>query len=327
MIFLKIRGIYTTALTRLVLDLGYGIAEPSREICERFKVPQNNVDGDISIRDRDDGQGIWVSGNEGPLEELIGRFGKVLLDMVVRRDPVPVDGVSSEPGTVAWGVEFPGAAKAFLDTQRARVLPTMRGHHRLRIVASDNLDQIERQIGESPHRRDKLEREFMDRSIYKPLQKNGVLGLVHVKPEGEVIALREGEIVSRKTDSLVIKRQFQGGRYDGLDLPIQSGDYGITEITPGAWFLRHRYFTKRGEFKGEYINVNTPIELYPDHIRYVDLHVDVVKRKGETPRIIDEDQLESITKEGFISPRLREKATNVSRKLLARIIHERFRQE
>jgi len=314
---IKVRGIYTTALTQLFLDMGCEIVQPSREICERFQIPGNEVDEDVSIQDRDDRQGVRVFGEETLTEELIHRLWEVLLDMVVRRQHAePDDSAGATREGIIYEIEFPGATKAVLDCMRARVLPTLMNHHRLRIIASDYLDLIEREIERAPHKQVKLEHELKDRFVYQPLRRQGLVRFEHVKPEGEALKLREGEIVSLESDKLVIERHFHMGRYDGLDLPIESGDYGITEVTQGSWFLRHRYFSKVGELRGEYYNVNTPIELYPDHIRYVDLHVDVVRRGKEAPKIIDQEKLESITRNGLISPRLQEKAIEVSYYLL-----------
>jgi hypothetical protein len=306
---LKIRGIYATALTQLVLDLGYRLVQPSTEIVERFEIPTNCAEEDIAIVDRNDKQGIRVSGRRLLLEELIQRLWEVLLDMVVRRESIAEE-------RAAFDIEFPGTSKTILDSLRARVFPTLRDHHRLRIIASDYLDLIERQIERTPHRKEKLERELMERFIFQPLRKQGILQVEHVKPEGETLRLREGEIVSIEGGKLILRRQFQKGRYDGLNLPIESGDYGISEVITDAWSLRHRYFSEGGELKGEYWNVNTPVELYPDRIRYVDLHVDVVRRTKEAPRAIDRKKLESLTRKGLISSRCRKKAMEVADHLL-----------
>lgn len=314
--YLKIRGIYTTALTRLFLDMDYGIAQPSQEIRERFQIPGNKANEDISIRERDDRQGIQIFGRRALVEGVVHRLWETLLDMVVWRESTPEGCTGSEEEQVVFDIEFPGATKAVLDGLRARVLPTMRNHHRLRIIASEYLDLIEREVERAPHRQNRLEREFMNRFLYQPLKKHGMVLLEHVKPEGEILKLREGEIVSLGEGKLIVRRLFQQGRYDGLDLAIEPGDYGITEVIEDAWSLRHRYFSKGGELRGEYSNINTPIELYPDRIRYVDLHVDVVRRGKEAPKIIDQEKLESITRKGLISHRLQKKAIEVSRHLL-----------
>ena len=318
---LKIRGIYTTALIRLFLDMGYGIAQPSVEMCERFRIPQDETVSDISIVDRKDRQGIRVSGTDIAVEALTHRLWDTLLDPVVRPEPG-----SSKPGTdemITVDVEFPGASKASLDHLRNRVVPTLPGHHRLRIIASDDLDRAEADLERKPDLGESLERGLAERWILQPLRKQGVVELEHVKPEGEVLKLREGEILSLEEGKLILRREFQGGYYDGLDLPIEPGDYGITEAELGGWTLRHRYLAKGGALKGEYWNVNTPVELYADRLRYVDLHVDVLRRRGEPPRIIDQSKLESSTRKGLISPRLQHKALDVASRLLKQMARSR----
>ncbi|NIQ38774.1 MAG: DUF402 domain-containing protein [Proteobacteria bacterium] len=314
--YLKIRGIYTTALTRLTLDMEYGIAQPSHEIRERFQIPEQEGTGDMSIIDRDDKQGVRVAGKRALVEELIDRLWRILIDMVVRRELAHDDRNSIREEEVAFDLEFPGAAKAVLDHLRGRVLPTLTNHHRLRIISSHYVDLLEGNIEKAPHRGADVERELMDRLVFQPLRKYEVVRIEHVKPDGTVLNLREGEIVLLEEDTLILKRHFQQGRYDGLDFPIEPGDYGITEVKANAWFLRHRYFAKGGTLKGEYGNVNTPVEFYPDRIRYVDLHVDVVRKGKDAPKIIDQEELESITTNGLISDGLKEKALEVSHQLL-----------
>jgi hypothetical protein len=186
-------------------------------------------------------------------------------------------------------------------------------HHRLRIIASDLLDLAEQEIERAPFRKGRVERDLMERVLYLPMRKNGWVGFEHVKPEGETLKLREGEILSMESGKLILRRQFHSGRYDGLGLEIQPTDYGITEVVDGAWSLKHRYFSERGTLKGEYVNISTPIELYPDRVRYVDLHVDVVRKEGKEAKTIDQDKLDSITQKGFISRKLRDKAMEVAK--------------
>ena len=325
---IKIRGIYATALTRLLLDLGYGLVQPSEEIRDRFPMPDSEAKEDVSIVDRDDHQGVLIGGEKQAVEDLIGSLWGALVDMVVRetRD-LEISRRSKDEETACFDVEFPGASKATLDEFRGRVIPTLTHHHRLRITASSDLDVVERQIEKTPPQKDKLERELMRRLVLRPLKKEGLIRIDHVKPEGQTLRFRQGEILSLEPDTLIMRRRFQTGRYDGLNLPIEPGDYGITEVPLGGWWVKHAYFTRKGTLKGQYWNVNTPVELYPDRIRYVDLHVDVIKRVNEPPRIIDTERLESAVAKGLISPRLRRKALEVAQRLADEFGAEPFASE
>ncbi len=68
---LKIRGIYATALTRLLRDLGYVIADPSPEIQERIPLVLRPEGPEILIQDREDHQGIRNRGRFGRIERGI----------------------------------------------------------------------------------------------------------------------------------------------------------------------------------------------------------------------------------------------------------------
>jgi hypothetical protein len=290
---------------------------------ERFRIPINDKAPDISITDRENGQGVRLAGQKNLAEASIRLLWETLLDMVVRRDVSPEDPAERDRDRVIYDLEFPGASKTALDGLRARVRPTLTNHHRLRIIASDHLDLIEQRIERTPHNRNRLEFDLMERVVYQPLRKHGRVRFEHVKPEGQTATLREGEIISLEASKLTLKRRFHTGRYDGLDLAIEHGDYAITEVLPDRWYLSHRYFAKDGRVKGHYWNVNTPIELYPDRVRYVDLHVDVVRRAKELPGVIDQSKLESITRKGLISTRLQHEALDVAGRLLKQMAYSK----
>ena len=50
---------------------------------------------------------------------------------------------------------------------------------------------------------------------------------------------------------MVFHRSFSEGRYDGLDLPIERGDYGLTEVKEGSWIVKHSYYSMEKELKGD----------------------------------------------------------------------------
>ena len=69
-----IRGIYSTALTKMFIDAGYPIIFPSKEIQTRFKIPfrpKNSYSKDISIRDRLDLQGVSIMFKKPVWEKLV----------------------------------------------------------------------------------------------------------------------------------------------------------------------------------------------------------------------------------------------------------------
>lgn len=54
--------------------------------------------------------------------------------------------------------------------------------------------------------------------------------------------------------------------------------------------------------------MNTPIELYPYGIRYVDLEIDVCEWPDGKVEIVDEEKFEDAIREGLITQKLIEKA-------------------
>jgi riboflavin transporter FmnP len=58
-------------------------------------------------------------------------------------------------------------------------------------------------------------------------------------------------------------------------------------------------------------NVSTPVSIYPDHIHYFDLELDVVVKPGSGPEIIDADGLEKAVQENRISEELKKTAFRI----------------
>lgn len=145
--------------------------------------------------------------------------------------------------------------------------------------------------------------------------KGKMIIIEHVKPNGEVIILGKGKVT--KSDSqrgiIEIKRELQpGGKYDGLAIPKELGDYAITEFQAGSWSYRTAYYSKDNKLKGEYYNVNTPIEIYPDRVRYVDLEIDVVRDSSGAVKAIDEGLLLEDVAASYITERLAQQAKAVA---------------
>jgi Ribonuclease G/E len=141
----------------------------------------------------------------------------------------------------------------------------------------------------------------------------------HVKPEGKVILLRGGRIASLSEDKseMLIRRFLKGGKYDGLGVIIEKGDYAMTGVTEGDWVVKHSYFSAEGVLKGEYWNINTPVEFYPDRIRYIDLHVDVVARKGGSRELIDKDQLDHLVEARYITADIAQRALQTAETIIS----------
>jgi len=145
--------------------------------------------------------------------------------------------------------------------------------------------------------------------------KGKIIIIEHVKPNGEVIILGKGKVTKSDPQRglIEIKRELRpGGKYDGLAIPKEPGDYAITEFQEGSWSYKTAYYSKEDKLKGEYYNINTPIEIYPDKVRYVDLEIDVVKDSLGAVKVIDEGLLLKDVEASYITERLAQQAKAVA---------------
>jgi hypothetical protein len=310
----KIRGIYTTGLTKLLLNSRCSIVDPSLEVLSRFGIKDSGSPIiDVSILDRSDRQGVILEGDPERTAEVMEALRTALFDVVSKRVTPP-----QNKDTAIYDVEFPYLSKASLDRIRGEVVPTMDGHHRFRIIASEYVDLVEREVEKYPFKMGKMEEAVKKRLILDPLERGMGLKIEHVKPEGKVILLQGGKITFLSDDKkeMLIRRALKGGRYDGLGLAIEKGDYATTRVREGDWFIKHAYYSAEGMLKGEYWNINTPVEFYPEKIRYVDLHVDVIMRGGGKREIIDKEQLDGLVERRYIKRELSLKALEVAEALM-----------
>lgn len=309
---IKIRGIYATALTQFSIDNKFSIIDPSKEIRERFKnYKKMNHKGviDVEIRDLENRQGILLKGDENKLRELSRLIHISFFDAILREER------GKESALIS--IEFPYHSKSILDQLRNRVIPTVPNHHRLRIIASEYVDLMEKvELSCHPEKRESVGKNLEEKLIWSRFEKGKELKIEHVKLDGKVIFLSEGEIVETKLSEkrLLLKRwKFKGRRnYDGLNIPKEQGDYAITDIKDGEWYYKHTYYRQDGTIIGEYYNINTKVEFYPDRIRYVDLEIDVVRWPDGRVEILEEDLLDKRVKEGFITQELADKGKEIS---------------
>lgn len=445
----KIRGIYSTALTKLLIENGFEIVEPSQPIKERFGLEGNGDSPNLKIRDKFDRQGVQVIG----IKEAVNRFKEILQfnleDVITRKWPASINGIYKGaikeetgnfllvdigvaigklpkhelsaipsqkqallvqverkrigarnpllstkikiPGKYAilistnkigvslkirnikrrielyqlgkelapadWGIiwrkeaenqpretlekevmelnnkvneimekfevaeapslifeglycmeaEFPALSKKKLDEIRSNVTATLEGHHYYKACGrkiSSILEMAEKLLekGKSPEEVQSLFRKTIE-SEY-PIEGSSIK-IEHVKLSGKVFSLGQGTIEEFNDNKIRFKRVFhKPGVYNGLKVKKEPGDEAITNVGIGDWFLKTSYYSSGGEYKGTYINLNTPVELYPHGIRYVDLEVDVCILPDGTIRVLDEDKLRRAVERGFITERL-----------------------
>jgi hypothetical protein len=205
-----------------------------------------------------------------------------------------------------------------LDDARRTVAPTMPGHHRVKAgsrAASGAVDFVESVCpdldGDDPLPFDALVAQ------YGPAEDDRV-AIEHGKPDGRTFTLGRGRVSTLSVDDreITIRREMSSsGTYDGLGTPREPGDAAITRLREGRWWYPTAYRGDDGEKKGTYVNVCTPIELFPDAATYVDLHVDVVKYPDGEVEVVDEDELQAAVDAGHLSEALAEKAATVAERM------------
>lgn len=213
-----------------------------------------------------------------------------------------------ELGIKAFLVEFTSVSKTKLDEIRSSTTPTIERHHSFKCYEDFGkiVDFTEYLIARGFDRKilSDMVREYVHRSIGL----GSKMDFMHVTLTGKILKLRPGTVKFFDGRSMIVRRVFTGkGVYDGLNIPISSGDVCYTVIEDGSWFIRHIYTSQNG-LKGEYVNVNTPPEILPGIVRYLDLAVDVVKTPDGDIRILDLEELEKFLSEGVISRDLYESA-------------------
>jgi Ribonuclease G/E len=463
----RVRGVYSTALTKLLLDHGFDIVQPSVAIKERFGLEERDESPDLDIDDRRDRQGVRAFGNAEAINAFKSILQSCLDDVVTRKWTVGVDGTYKGlvkgvdpvthsvlvdigpaigriaegevldpntrqvvvqvdrvrtwtkepilttririPGKYAilipgrrvrisrkirdgqkrsrlhrlgeelalqdWGilwrtasadqpsdvlrneiarlvkegeaireraerveapatlregnyfmdVEFPASSKKKLDEVRGSVAPTMDGHHYYKACGgevSSALDMAEKLLEKGCPRKEV--KDLFEETIEAEYPTVGsTIEIMHAKLDGKVFHLGTAVIEAYDHDKSLIRfrRVFKGeGFYDGLRTRKEPGDHAVTEAKIGGWHFKTWYFSRDGRHKGTYINLNTPIELYPYGIRYVDLEADVCIWPDGRVKVLDEEKLDNAVAEGLVT----EKLIKIVREKLQEIMKDTF---
>ena len=208
-------------------------------------------------------------------------------------------------------IYLPSTAKERLDSLRRSLYPTIHKHHSFKSWLDD---------------REGLLVDFSEEGVKKGLWREEVGGhledfiasrlvgsrisILHAKPSGERIQIGPFRVVSYRQSSpgkgeLVLERKFtRKGMLDALNIPKEPGYSGVTRVFMGEWITIHEYYSSNGSLVGVYANINTPPEIGFSGIKYLDLYIDVVKKPGEEPLVVDQEQLEESCEEGFLTKSL-----------------------
>jgi len=267
---------------------------------------------------------IWRTSTVGqPIEVLKNE----ITDLLKEGEKVLKKAEQTEAPTVLWEgnhfleTEFPSLSKSKCDGIRGIVTPTLNGHHFYKTSGreiSSAVDMAEKLLEEG-----KAVGEVEDlfqKTVQKEYPEAGsTIGIEHVKLDGKVFHLGEALIKSYDNNDGIIEfcRVFRReGIYDGLETRKEPDDLATTVAKIGEWHFKTQYFSKDGELKGTYVNLNTPIELYPHGIRYIDLEIDVCKWPDGRTEVLDEEEFENAIKEGLITQKMVEIVREKVREIL-----------
>ncbi|MFB6138419.1 MAG: DUF402 domain-containing protein [Halobacteriaceae archaeon] len=228
----------------------------------------------------------------------------------------PSPAVVARPFATAWRW-FGRATRFALDAERASVTHTLAGHHRIKAgaaSASDAVDFAER-LGASVE-------SFPTAAVldqFGPAE-GDTLAIHHGKPDGRVLTLGRGEVVEVDPGDgeVTVRRELtSAGTYDGLGVEREPGDTATTTFVEGRRWYPTVYRSADGDLRGTYVNVCTPVEVFPDAARYVDLHVDVLRYRDGTVEVVDEDELAAAVDAGDVPAPLAGTARRVADQLAA----------
>ena len=220
------------------------------------------------------------------------------------------------PVSGAW-LWFGRESRFELDSIRRRVETTMAGHHRTKAAtnaASAAVDFVEALCGSDIASDGETDFPFavVTRQFGPGLGDS--IAIRHGKPAGRTITLGRGAVTEYDPDgSITVEREMTGGgTYDALGVERTSGDIATTTFREGRWWYPTVYRSADGERRGTYVNVCTPVEIFPRSVRYVDLHVDVVKGPDGEVRRVDDDELDAAVAAGTIPEPLASRAREVA---------------
>ncbi|WP_435180225.1 DUF402 domain-containing protein [Halorussus sp. AFM4] len=221
-----------------------------------------------------------------------------------------------EATTWCW---FGRESRFALDADRRRVTTTMPGHHRVKAAresASAAVDFVE-DLWAGTEGLGTADDDFPTGAALRQFgpSEGDSVEIAHGKPDGRCFSLGRGEVTEcdPAEGKVTVRREMSGrGTYDALGTDRERGDVAVTKFREGRWWYPTVYRSADGERKGTYVNICTPVELFPGAARYVDLHVDVVKFPDGGVERVDDDELDEAVENGDVAPELAEKARSVA---------------
>jgi Ribonuclease G/E len=286
------------------------LSDDGAKVSKKIKGPKRDQLIDLGRRLKPEGWGLlWRTSAEDADEEELGKDVENL-----KRAADEVENSLANPlysGEEYISFEFGGEARRELDGLRATITPTVDNHHAYKSMG----EAFSLAVDVAETLMEKVEAEEANAALVGAIFGNldtYFYTVEHVKADGSITHLK-GVVRELSDERITLRRRMMpGGRYDGLNVEIEEGDYALTEMTQGSWYYTNSYFSASDVPKGRLININTPLEFYPGKVRYIDLEVDVVIRPNGRTELIDETNLIDLVGEGYIDKKLYEQALSVA---------------
>ncbi len=239
------------------------------------------------------------------LEEL-QRLREEALKLTQRAQEAKAPCLVYEPPT-RYVVMLSYGSKKRLDELRGLVVATMPNHHLIKswgrryAYAVDVVEKLMVALGAE------VGVAAFDAMVRGAIKRGAKMAIEHVKPDGRVYELTPGvvEEFDAETVTVTLRRRFKGGGvYDGLGVPKERGDYGLSTYRLGSPISKTAYYDEKGGLKGVYVNLSTPVEIAPKRVRYVDLEVDVVAKPSGEVQVLDLDKAKELVERGAMTTKL-----------------------
>jgi Ribonuclease G/E len=286
---------------------------PEHELARTTEMLGTDVPDDWGVRWEYTAEDADMSVLDAALAKAVERVEAIETGLASGADQ---DGLVARPAETVW-VWFGRDSRFELDEYRDAVTPTMTGHHRIKAgsdaasAAVDFVEHLDRVGGEFPFE--------AVTDVFGPTEGSTVT-IAHGKPGGHCFTLGQGTVTDRSIpkERITVHREMTtGGTYDAIGSAREPGDLAITRFAEGRWWYPTLYRGEDGQSKGTYVNIATPIEIFPDTVRYMDLYIDVVKRPDGTVEIVDEAELDDAVDAGRLSEDIAERAKDVAQRVAA----------
>ena len=96
----------------------------------------------------------------------------------------------------------------------------------------------------------------------------------------------------------------------------QEGYVWVTKWEVGKPYIITKFLNEAGELVGVYCDVSTPVKRNDNTFEFIDLYLDVWRETGQSPRILDEDELQDAVSASYISKKDADSALAVAKQLV-----------